>query len=248
MNTKYYLLLFSLLFAARAFSQADSSAGAASVQGKKIIVVPYPPMMYFSDADADLARFSKTDQPRVRNQMRLMLEKNVHHQLLSGFDAVSLISATSLNGEEDLKKIYAASHYFLNTPTSKTKERFSSNLFRKKNKKQHFFVSDSSVMVAEIQDPQLNAALYKKHHHDYILYISQFEINTSNKNSIEWLKQDYKRTYMVHYNVWDNQGKLVLAETLTLNAGGENELQEINDKYLLTMAEKLKEIIAASIK
>ena len=37
-------------------------------------------------------------------------------------------------------------------------------------------------MVGEIQDPNLHASLYKKHKHDYILYITQFEINTSNKN------------------------------------------------------------------
>jgi hypothetical protein len=103
-------------------------------------------------------------------------------------------------------------------------------------------------MLAEIHDPNLNAQLYKKYQHDYLLYIAQLEINTSNKNTIEWQKQQYTRSYLVHYNLWDNQGKLVLSETLTLNAGGENELSAINEKYMRLIGEKLKEILRAAVK
>lgn len=225
------------------FAQSDTTKS-----NKKILVVPYPSMMYFSDADADLARFSRIDEPKLRNQMRVKLESNVYHQISSAFDAVSLLSATSLNGEEDLKKVYAASQYYTSNAISKNKGLFSSNLFRKKNKKQNFYVNDSATMVAEIQDPNLQSELYKKHKHDYILYISQFEINTSNKNTIEWMKQEYKRTYVVHYNLWDNTGKLVLAETMVLDAGGENNIKDISDKYLAEMAVKLKEILRSAIK
>lgn len=225
------------------FAQSDTTKS-----NKKILVVPYPSMMYFSDADADLARFSRLDEPKLRNQMRANLESNVYHQLSSAFDAVSLLAATSLNGEEDLKKVYAASQYYTSNAISKNKGLFSSNLFRKKNKKQNFYVNDSATMVAEIQDPNLQSELYKKHKHDYILYISQFEINTSNKNTIEWMKQDYKRTYVVHYNLWDNKGKLILAETLILDAGGENNIKDISEKYLAEMAQKLKEILRSAIK
>ncbi|MES2689136.1 MAG: hypothetical protein V4658_01955 [Bacteroidota bacterium] len=242
---KITLALIAFMMVVGAIAQTDSTRRSS----KKILVVPYPGMMYFSDADADLSRFSKMDEQRLRSQMRLMLEKDVHHQLLAAFDAVSLVSATSLNGEEDLKRIYAATQFFTSNAISAQKKGiFSSNLFRKKEKKQAFYVNDSATMVGEIQDPNLNSELYKKHHHDYTLYLTQFEINTSNKNSIEWMKQQYTRTYAVHYNLWDNKGKLVLAETLTINAGGENELKVINEKYMALMAEKLKEILSASIK
>ena len=68
-------------------------------------------MMYFSDADADLARYSRIDEQKLRNQLRLKLEANVSHQLMAKFDVVSLISATSLNGEQDLKHIYQVLKY-----------------------------------------------------------------------------------------------------------------------------------------
>jgi len=212
----------------------------------KLLLVPYPSMMYFSDADADIARFSNTNEPKVRNTIRQQVESNLYHQLSAAFDVVSLISATSLNGEEDLKKIYAASSYYL-VNGKKIKDKRSSTLFRKKDKKEKVVVTDTSTMVAQIQDPNLNTALYQKHKHNYLVYISQFEINTGNKNTIEWLKQKYTREYVIHYNVWDNTGKLVLAETLTLEAEGENQLQTINEKYLRVMAEKVKDVFKSSL-
>lgn len=240
---KLFSFLFIIACGVCVFAQSDTTKS-----NKKILVVPYPSMMYFSDADADLARFSRLDEPKLRNQMRAKLESNIYHQVSAAFDAVSLLSATSLNGEEDLKRVYAASQYYTSNAISKNKGIFSSNLFRKKSKKQSFYVNDSATMVGEIQDPNLQSDLYKKHKHDYILYITQFEINTSNKNTIEWMKQDYKRTYVMHYNLWDNKGKLVLAETLILDAGGENNIKDISEKYLAEMAQKLKEILRSAIK
>lgn len=239
------LVLCALLLNVSINAQTDSVAKSP----KKILIVPYPSMLYFSDADPDLARFSHTSEQQIRNQMRLSLEANVNHRLSASFNTVSLLQATSLNGEEDLKRIYAASRYYTsNAIGSKKSNSFGSNLFKRKNKKQTFYTTDSATMIGDIQAPELQPLLHKKYQHDYILYLTQFEINTSNKNTIEWLKQDYKRTYVLHYNLWDNTGKLVLAETLTLEAGGENTLKEVNEKYLAEMAAKLEEILKSTLK
>jgi hypothetical protein len=210
---------------------------------KKILLVPYSSMMYFSDADPDIARGSRISEPQLRNQMRVDIENNTYHQLLSAFNVVSIINATSLNAEDDLKKIYAATRYILSSNVPKDKSSFSSNIFNKKTKKQTFHTTDSATMIAEIQDPQLYSNLQKTYHHDYILYLTQFEINTSNKNTIEWMKQNYNRTYTLHYNIWDNTGKLILAETMILSAGGENNIKDIKEKYITEIAQKLKYIL-----
>ncbi|MCU0422945.1 MAG: hypothetical protein MUC81_09060 [Bacteroidia bacterium] len=232
-----FLFLSNVLLA-----QQDSTKASA----KKIILIPYAPMMYFSDADQDISRFSKLSEQRVRHVIRTKTESHVYHKLLSSFDVVSLVNATSLNGEEDLKKIYAATQYYVSTAIQ-SKKRFGSGLFKKKDKKQQIYTSDSSTMVAEIASPPLLTELAKKHQADYFVYITQFEINTSNKNSIEWLKQDYKRTYILHYNVWGVDGKLLLAETITIEASGENTISDIETKYLALFGEKLKEILVTSL-
>lgn len=236
------LIIVVLLLINSAWAQTDTTQKSSS----KIVVVPYPSMMYFSDADADLARYSRIEEPKLRNQLRLKLEANVTHQLMAKFDVVSLISATSLNGEQDLKHIYAASQYYL--ADRKNAGKYSSKLFSKKSKKQALYVTDSTTMNADLGDPDLFKALQQKYNNDYLLYMTQFEISTSNKNTIEWMKQEYKRTYILHYNLFDANGKLILAETLNLEAGSENTLTEINDKYLTELGAKMRDILGSRIK
>ena len=236
---KIVILLFALHTAA--FAQTDSTHKST----KKILLVPYPSMMYFSDADQDLARYSKLDEPKLRGQIRVKLENSIYHQLLGAFDAVSLLSATSLNGEQDLKYIYAASRYYL--ADQKNAGKYSSNLFKRKNKKQALYTTDSTTMLADIGSPDLMKTLRQKYTHDYMLYITQVEINTSNKNTIEWMKQDYKRTFVVHYNLLDASGRVILAETIYLEGGNENTLTEINEKYFTEIAQKLRDILKSKI-
>lgn len=232
------LLFLTALIVFQSKAQTDSATS-----NIKILLIPYQGMMHFSDADPDIARFSKRTEQQVRNQLRNSLEKNVYHQLLSAFQVVSIINATTLNAEDDLKKIYAATQYFSSSSIPKDKGNFSSNLFRKTDKKQQIYVNDTAVMVAEIQNPALYNELQKKHQQNFILNITQFEINTSNKNTIEWLKQEYTRTYTIHYNLWSNDGKLILAETITIHADGTNQLTDIESKYLIELATKMRDIL-----
>jgi hypothetical protein len=160
-----------------------------------------------------------------------------------------------MNGEQDLNRIYGATRY--NIYSREMKEEYMKekghqekssvrhflDKFSRKDKNQTFWVNDSATMLAVVGDPELFQYLHKKYNEKYILYITQFEINTSNKNSIEWLKQEYNREFVLHYNLFDRTGTLIRAETLTIKGGNENTLKDINDKYLVTLAQRLKEIL-----
>jgi hypothetical protein len=249
---KITVILTLLLLQFTVFAQQDSG------KHVKVLIVPYQTMMHFSDADEDISRFSNKNIGQVRNQLRLDLESNVYHQLLSSFDAISLLRANTTNGEADLNKIYAATHYQVyskqaqdeyhtgkqSTMTTSLKQ--FTNSFKHTSAKQTFWTSDSSVMLGVIQNKDLFHYLHKKYDEQYILFLTQFEINTNNKNSIEWVKQDYKREYTVHYNLFDYSGALIRAETITIKAGNENTLEEIKKQYLIVLAQKLKEIIQAT--
>lgn len=236
-------------------SAQTTSQDSAKTVPARILIVPHQTMMHFSDADEDISRFSHKDVNQVRNALRLDLESNVHHQLLANFDAISLLRSTTMNGEEDLNKIYQATRYTVYSRQSQeeylaTKQspisaslKNISNKFKRNNKEQTFWVSDSSVMLGAIGNKELFQYLHKKYNEKYILFITQFEINTSNKNSIEWLKQSYKREYTVHYNLFDYTGTLLRAEMITITAGNENTLPEIKNKYLILLAQRLKEIV-----
>lgn len=247
---KKLLLTFLLLCSFKIFAQQDSSK-----KDIRILIVPYQTMMHFSDADEDMARINKKDMSQVRNQMRNDLEANVYHQLLASFDAISLMRSNTMNGEEDLNKIYAATKYIVYNKAAQDEyhaskgngltesfKKVSANL-KRKSKEQTYWVSDSAVMLGAIGSKELFQYLHKKYNEKYILFITQFEINTSNKNSIEWLKQEYTREYTIHYNLFDYTGNLIRAEVLTIKAGNDNKLDDIKAKHLIVLAQKLREIV-----
>lgn len=72
-------------------------------------------------------------------------------------------------------------------------------------------------------------------------------MNTSNKNTIEWMKQEYKREYILHYNLFDASGKLLLAETLYFNGGNENQVNKIAEKNFVPISQKLLEILQSKL-
>ncbi len=249
------VLVCLLLVAVNSKAQTTSDTTKAPV---RVLIIPNQTMMHFSDADEEIARQSHKDVNQVRNQLRLDLEANIYHQLLANFDAISLLRATTLNGEEDLNRIYAATRYQVYSKQAQDEYRTAkgntvslsfkniSEKFKRTSKNQTFWVSDSSVMLGAIGGKETFPYLHKKYNEQYILFITQFEINTSNKNSIEWLKQEYTREYTVHYNLFDYAGTLIRAEVITIKAGNENKLEEINSKYLIVLAQKLRDIMLAA--
>lgn len=242
-------LLFTAIFLGlgiQLFAQSDTLQ-------HKVIVIPYAPFMYFSDADNHISQTSKITENEVREKIRNDLEASVFHQLLSRFDAISLMRATTISGEDALRKIYGATRYVKYNNKAYSRElsveeqsltKFTAP-FYKKSKGQTFFAQDTNVMVAVFDDNQLFKDFASKYHEKYILFITQFEINTSNKNQLEWQYREYNREYWLHYNIFDASGKLIRAEVLIVKAGGDNNLKDIETKYLNQFAEKLKLIMSA---
>jgi hypothetical protein len=249
MKTAFLSLLF--LFAANVSMAQKDSARVPS----RMLIIPYQSMMYFSDADPDIARFSKSTEKKVRDEMRANVDANVHHQLLVGFDAISLMRSPSLSATDDLSRIYGATRYSMYSPDMKadgTRKKSGieipgmkslSEKFAKKSKEQTFWTCDTAVMLANIGDPELFAYLGEKYNEKFILFITQFEVVTDHKNSIEWMKQSYSREFIIHYNLFDRGGNLLRAQTLTLTGGNDNSAKTINDKYLTAIAMHLKDLL-----
>lgn len=236
MNTKCLLYLLLIFFPFCVIAQEA---------GKKILIVPYPSMMYFSDADNDIAHFSRSTEPKIRTQLRLKLDSVINQTLSKSFQTINLLQATTLNSEQDLNRIYAASHYYLTE--KKNRGKYRSSLFERTKKTQDIFTIDSTTMLADIGDPELFQYLNQKYSNNYILYFTQYEMNTSNKNTIEWMKQEYKREYILHYNLFDASGKLLLAETLYFNGGNENQINKITEKNFVPISQKLLEILQSKL-
>jgi hypothetical protein len=245
--TKLYLNIVMVLLTLNGLAQTDTTK-TDSIQ-IKVLIVPYASFMYFSDADPHISSVSNLTESKVRNELRNELESNIYHQFLSRFDAISLMRSSTLGGEEDLKRIYAATRYLPLKksdirPTEKGEKMKNFTLQNtKKDKNSSFWTSDSSVMVADLGDRELLKDLAKKYNHNYIVFITQFEINTNNKNMIEWQKKDYQRNFTIHYNVFDRSGELIRAEMMTVKGGNDNTINSISSKYFIPLAQKLRDTI-----
>jgi hypothetical protein len=240
-----YIFLLSLLLPFCTYAQQDSIS-------KKIILVPYAPFMYFSDADMHLSQANRISEQQVREKIRNEFEADLYHQLLSRFDVVSLLRATTLNGEDDLRKVYGTTSYVkYNAKAIKDRKRSDeeSKLLQytdpmyKKSKDQILFAQDTNVMVAVFNDMEVYKQLINKHKADYLLFVTQFEINTSNKNTLEWQYRQYQREYALHYNLFNRAGELVRAEVIIVAAGKENDLKTVRPAYIAKLAEKMKFIL-----
>jgi uncharacterized membrane protein YkgB len=107
--TKLYINIVMVLLTLNGLAQTDTTK-TDSIQ-IKVLIVPYASFMYFSDADPHISSVSNLTESKVRNELRNELESNIYHQFLSRFDAISLMRSSTLGGEEDLKRIYAATRY-----------------------------------------------------------------------------------------------------------------------------------------
>lgn len=238
-----YLVLLLLPFAIHA--QQDSIS-------KKIVLIPYAPFMYFSDADMHLSQANRMTEQQVREKIRNEFESDLYYQLLARFDVASLMRATTLSGEEDLRKVYGTTSYVkYNAKAIKDRKRSDeeTKLFQytesmyKKSKGQILFAQDSNVMVAVFNDMDVYKQLVSKYKADYVVFVTQFEINTSNKNTLEWQYREYQREYAIHYNLFNRAGELVRAEVIMVAAGKENDLKSVRQAYIAKLAEKMKFIL-----
>jgi hypothetical protein len=173
-----------------------------------------------------------------------------------------------MQGEEDLGRIYNATRYTLYSRELKEamdKERAEKDgsgntgenvlhtglkkvRAEKKEKDPDFHVSDSAVMLALIGDPEIFKDLAKKYDEKLILFVTQFELSTSNKNTIEWMKQEYTRSYSVHYNLFSRSGNLLWAEVITVRGGNDNFVQDISNRYLSRIAEKVSDLLVSEFR
>jgi LysM repeat protein len=75
---------------------------------KQILVIPFDPYLYFSDADAEIAAKSNIAMPKVRQMFRRRLNALLDVQ---GYEMIRLLGGKSKDSTSDLNKIYGSVTY-----------------------------------------------------------------------------------------------------------------------------------------
>ena len=230
----------------------------ANKQAQRVLVIPFDPYLYFSDADNDIARASDIPRQNVRHIFRSRLNAFLDPK---GFESINLLGGAFREGGEELNRIYKSvsysyqpvtlSKYNPAPMTEKTGSAAAAWLQKQKDK----FSAPASPEAAgntsaakdpakyygvQVKDPDLYRYFNQHYAVDYYLFINQFEIHTDFTNCLDRTQNDFVREFLVHYTIYDNQGTLLAGNKMKVPyISHVNDIDRIVRDNLNKMAQRI---------
>ena len=250
-SKKFLLSLFFFIVTINVRAQipgSETEAGNAFTGYKKILLIPYNPMMHLSDADQDIGEYSELSGEKIRAAFRLGLTSEVNAQLEKIYPTYSLLS-NSLR-DYDLDLLYSSIYYRMDTVFSvshpsnedqlqKRKSIFSRNR-NSKTKENHDFKFMNIALDRTAQLPKLG----EKYGADLFVFLNQFEIITHYDDCLDLASKIYSRQLKVHYSVYDVQGKELYGDVAAVDfPSNSNDINEIIQTNFPKIAESIVKTI-----
>jgi LysM repeat protein len=236
---------------------------------KQILVIPFDPYLYFSDADAEIAAKSNIAMPKVRQMFRRRLNALLDVQ---GYEMIRLLGGKTKDSTSDLNKIYGSvtygyqellySEYNPNNEQYKIQDNNGSTILKddkswfekKKDKMQGANTATATsyntpkdhgkYFGVRIKDPEFFNYFKQKYDIDYYIFINQFEVKTNYENCLDRAALNYERTFTTHYSIFDQNGKQIAGNKFKTNYNS-------NSNYIYTIvsdnAPKIVERIMADV-
>lgn len=172
---------------------------------QQVLIVPFYPNLYFSDADHDIGKHSHLSKGQVREVFRRNLLASIEPK---GFQSVYLLGGSVKDSIADLEKIYTSVQYkhqeILENIYAPNKAAFNfGDLFGRKKKKDEDGFTEKYYGV-DIKDTSIFGHFEKKYNVDYIIFVNQLEIVTTGKKG-----ENHQRTFTVHFSLYQQDGKKV---------------------------------------
>ncbi len=226
---------------------------------KQLLIIPFDPYLYFSDADHEIAAKSKIVPTKVREVFRRRMTAMMQ---MPGYESVFLLGGKFEDTLRDLNKIYSSVSYgyqdAINTSAAlgnhiekatvspaknkswldKQKDKFASpQLAQKavydKNEGQYFGV--------KIRNPEEFFSYFgQKYSVDYYVFVNQFEVKTNYENCLDRAAHDFERTFTTHFSIFDSTGKQVAGNKF-------KTFYNSNSSYIYTIVADNMEKIAQRI-
>lgn len=222
---------------------------------QRILIIPFDPRLYFSDADDDIARQSEIPKQNVRYIFRSRLSAFLDPK---GFQRINLLTATPQDSAGELRKIYKSLGYsyqkiaysrFNPLPVrQKTQATGPKSWFQKQKEKaglarpkeENAAEEGGKYYGVQIKDPAFFRYFNNQYSLDYYLFINQFEIHTDYTNCIDRTTQNFQREFIVHYTIFDAKGELIAGNKVKIPyVSNVNDLNKIVRDNLNKMAEAI---------
>ncbi|MCP2042240.1 LysM peptidoglycan-binding domain-containing protein [Pontibacter sp. HSC-36F09] len=244
-------------------TQVSTSAAASmlptleSKVKQRILVVPFDPYLYFSDADDEIARHSKIPRQNVRHVFRGRLNALLAPE---GYETINLLGGVYRDSVSELSTLYKSLSYgyqdnkqsrYNHQPTIKAKERENALdwVKRKKNDLNIRGGQPATVPVAQdenkhfgvkVKDPKFFSHFNGQYGIDYYVFINQFEVKTNYENCLDRATWNYERDFLVHYSIYNSQGELVSGNKVKVPyQSNMNDVQRIVTDNMPNMAKRV---------
>lgn len=229
---------------------------------KQVLVIPFDPYLYFSDADDEIAAKSKLPRNKVREVFRRRLNSLL---LAQGYETIFLLGGKTADSISDLNKIYSSVTYHyqevLYNPESPyyqkqeeiSKQQGTNKSWLDRQKDKITTVNNDGVASkterpsdmgkyfgVKIKDPNFFTYFSAKYSIDYYIFMNQFEVKTNYENCLDRAALNYERTFTVHFSIFDVNGKQVAGDKFkTHYNSNSNYIYQIVSDNMPQVAERI---------
>lgn len=248
-------------FGGKVESQEDESLPGYPDDGtKRVLIIPFDPYLYFSDADDEIAAASKIPRVKVREFFRRRLNALMDPP---GYETIHLLGGTVKDSLKDLDRIYKSIAYMQDNikgvppegidigfdklpPAQSLIERTKKKLTDPQRTGKAIHEKDKGKYYGvKINDPE-NFFNYfnNKYHVRYYVFINQFDVKTLYEHCLDRSRQDYERNFITHFTIFDSNGNQVAGNRVKIfyNSNSNSIYQIINDNM-----QKIADAIIAQI-
>ena len=248
-------------------NSASIAPAPGSVEHKtrsRILVVPFDPYLYFSDADYEIARQSKIPRQSVRHVFRGRLNAMLAPK---GYETIHLLGGVYRDSVSELSRIYQSLNYsyqdnkqsrYNQQPVVKEDEKGAVAWVQRQKEKMGIRSELKDVPVAqdpkkhfgvEVKDSSFFDYFNGQYGIDYYVFINQFEVKTVYENCLDRAAQNYERNFLVHYSIYDSNGELVSGNKVKVPYHSNiNDVQRIVSDNMPNMAKRVLDDLPAANK
>ncbi|WP_299755049.1 LysM domain-containing protein [uncultured Pontibacter sp.] len=221
----------------------------------RILVVPFDPHLYFSDADYEIARQSRIPRQNVRHVFRGRLNAMLAPQ---GYETIHLLGGVYRDSVSELSRLYKSLNYaysdnkqsrYNHQPTVKEDKGGMLNWVKDQKDKLSIKGEPAVLPVAQdpnkhfgvtVKDPDFFSYFNNQYGIDYYVFINQFEVQTIYENCLDRAAQNYQRDFTVHYSIYDSKGELISGNKVKVPYESNiNDVQRIVSDSMPNMAKRV---------
>jgi len=224
---KFWCTIAVLLLARVSFGQQTSTPD--SLRQHKVMLVPYDPRYYLSDADKDILEQSQIEAAKFRSNFRYSIDRSVKRAISGSYECISLLNDTADELEATMYYVLGRTGYKYEKAipiTPKPVDDGESVIKKITNTRDH---EDSKIassyipvkenamyMNAVVGKPaDLFKELYDQYQADIFVFLTQFEIKTNYNSCLDIANKIYRREVMLHFSIYSKDGRLLAGSYAT---------------------------------